>query len=316
MTYHVNDDVSLFANYREGFKSGGFNASITGRNRTAATMVAIDDSFLREDVKGYELGFKSEWFDNTLRVNGAFFDYDYTELQQSAFFTDPVTGSAITRTANAGEAQVRGFEADMLWLTPLEGLTMTGNVAFNDNEFGDYIAVCNEYQLWVDPTGCDVDFDGDVTTWAGNNNPNNLVAGTGFDAQDRAGQPLRRAPRWSGSLGASYDAPLSSSLRFKANGLLSFSGKYQANGENNPLGIQDAYVTLNTSLGVYSEDGGWAFDVIARNLTDEAYLTTAFDATRTAGRVPTTFENMAGTRNAPRQIFLQLTLVPTALLGN
>ena len=317
VTWRANDDVSFFANYKEGFKSGGFNTSITGRDSTAAGSagagngVPIDDSYLREDVEGFEIGFKTEWFDNSLRLNGALFSYDYTELQQSTFITDE---NNVTRTAttNAGEAQVQGIEVDMLWLPPVEGLTVTGNLAYNDNEFGDYIAVCNEYQLWVDPTGCNVDFDNDVTTWAGSNNPNNLVAGTGFDAQDRSGHPLRRAPEWAGSLGFTHDAGLTNSLRLKTTGLLSYSGEYNANGENNPNGIQDAYVTLNGSLGLYSENDAWSIDLIGRNLTDEAYLTSAFDATRTTVGTATTFENMAAIRNAPRQVFLQLTVRPQA----
>ena len=319
-TWRVNDDLSFFANYKEGFKSGGFNTSITGRDSSAAGSlgagngVPIDDSFLREDVEGFEIGFKSEWFNNSLRLNGAIFSYDYTELQQSTFVTDE---NNVTRTAttNAGEAQVQGIEVDMLWVPPVDGLTITGNLAYNDNEFGDYIAVCNEYQLWVDPTGCDVDIDNDVTTWAGSNNPNNLVAGTGFDAQDRSGHPLRRAPEWSGSLGFTHDAGVTNSIRLKTTGLLSYSGEYNANGENNPNGIQDAYVTLNGSLGIYSDNDAWSLDLIGRNLTDEAYLTSAFDATRTTVGTATTFENMAAIRNAPRQIFLQLTVRPQALFN-
>ena len=315
LTWRATDDVSFFASYKEGFKSGGFNNSVLDRDSTTRDGVPIDDSFKREDVEGFELGWKSEWFNNTLRINGAIFSYDYTELQQSSFFTDPVSGAVVVRTANAGEAEVRGFEADLLWATPVEGLTMTGNIAYNDSEFGNYVSVCNEYQLWVDPTGCDVDVDNDVTTWAGNNNPNNLVAGTGFDAQDRAGDTLRRAPEWAGSVGLSYDTSLSSALRFRANGLLSYSGEYYGNGENNPLGIQDSYVTVNTGLGIYAENGGWDLDLNVRNLTDEAYALTTFDTSRSAGSPATTSENLGAARNAPRQIFLQLTVRPQALFN-
>ena len=258
VSYKPTDDLTFFANYKEGFKSGGFNSSAISRAQSAGLVALglgtpLDDSFLDENVEGFEVGAKMELLDNTMRLNVTAFSYDYTDLQQSAFFT---VGSGIeVRTVNAGSAFIEGFEADMLWLTPVDGLTFTGNIAYNNNEFGDYNSECSDYQLFVDATGCNVDVDNDITTSADSNNPNTLVAGTGFDAQNRSGQPLRRAPEWAGSFGLNYETVLSNNLVFRSNGAVSWSGEYQANGENNPRGIQDSYAILNASFGIGSEDG-------------------------------------------------------------
>ena len=319
VSYRPTDDLTFFANYKEGFKSGGFNSSSISRALAGAIGVPLDDSFLEENVEGYELGAKMELFNNTMRLNVTAFSYDYTDLQQSAFFTTPGGGIEV-RTVNAGSAFIDGVEADMLWLTPVEGLTFTGNLAYNDNEFGDYNSECNDYQLFVDATGCDVDLDNNVATSADGSNPNTLVAGTGFDAQNRAGQPLRRAPEWAGSLGLNYERNLSNDLIFRSNGAISYSGEYQANGENNPRGIQESYAIFDASFGIGSQDGGWQLDLIGRNLTDEAYITTAYDATGSAGTDASgdriTEDNLQAARNAPMQVFLQLTIRPQVLFGN
>lgn len=318
ISWDVTEDHTLFANYKEGFKSGGFNASTlerSGSTRPGAT--PIDDAFNEELVEGFEFGMKSEWFDNSLRLNVTGFLYDYTDLQQSSFFTDS-TGAVIVKTVNAAEAVLRGVEADLLWVTPLDGLSAIANLSYNKNRFEGFIQECNEFQLWFDSTGCNIDIDGDPTTWADENNPNVLVAGTGFEAQDRTGTPLRRAPKWSGSAGLSYERPVYNDLLFRASSLVSFSTRYQANGENNPQGIQKRYATLHANLGIGAEDGAWQFDIIGRNLTDKAFLTSAFDNSRsadTAGGAAVTAQHLAGIRNAPRQIFLQVTVRPQELFN-
>ena len=66
----------LYASYTEGYKAGGFNS-------------AADDilagPFDPEEVTNYELGMKSSWLDNTLRVNAAVFSYTYDNLQSLEF---------------------------------------------------------------------------------------------------------------------------------------------------------------------------------------------------------------------------------------
>ena len=82
LDWRVWGDVLLYASYAEGYKAGGYNS--------AGQILA--PAFEPEQVTNYELGMKSTWFDNTLRVNAAFFSYEYDDLQalefiQAACFT-------------------------------------------------------------------------------------------------------------------------------------------------------------------------------------------------------------------------------------
>lgn len=319
LSWRPRDNVTLFVTYKEGFKSGGFNMSGTERALSNASLITPgglvplpeqEFSYNREDVAGYELGAKLELLDNTLRVNTAIFSYEYTELQ-SAVIVPSLTGTPASRTINAGEATIRGFETDLLWQTPWEPLTVSANLAFNDNEFGSFITQCNEFQRFTEgDTGCNVDVDGDLSTNAGGTN--SVILNGGFDGQDRDGHPLRRAPEWSGSIGLNFDTALSETLRFKANVLASYSDEYQADGENNPLMVQDSYWLLNGGLGIYAEDGSWSVDLIGRNLNDEVVELTTFDLGATGS--DTVPQDIASSRNNPREIMIQFTFRPDLFL--
>ena len=76
LDYRVTEDVLLYASWAEGYKAGGFN-SVGERND--------DPPFDPEEVTTWEVGIKSTWFDNTLRINAAYFDYDYDNLQELSF---------------------------------------------------------------------------------------------------------------------------------------------------------------------------------------------------------------------------------------
>ena len=319
VSWDATDDLNFFASYKEGFKSGGFNASTLDRAPTVGNpAAAIDDSFLAETVNGFEVGFKSEWFDNTLRLNGAFYTYEYDELQLSVVTEVVVNGvaSPVVSTDNAGSADIKGVEVDMLWLTPIEGLSLTSYLAYNDSKYTDYISECSDYQLFTDPTGCDVNVDtgganGGLDTSAGG--IFDVITDNGFDSQDRAGTPLTNAPKWSGSVGANYDTLVNSSFGFRANLLLSFNSDQNASADNNPLAIQDAHVLLNGGLGIYAENGGWELELIGRNLTDEVVLIDAFNQSRSGSATAPRF--LGGVRNAPREVMLQLTVRPQSLFN-
>lgn len=89
----------------EGFKAGGFNA----RARNSSELEPFDP----EKVLTYEIGVKSQWFDDRLRANAAVFYNDYTDIQVVVVEADPLTGQVFSRVENAGEAEIKGFEVEL-----------------------------------------------------------------------------------------------------------------------------------------------------------------------------------------------------------
>jgi iron complex outermembrane receptor protein len=92
--YAINDDNMVYAKYTEGFKSGGWNARATDPR----DFNLID----AETAEAWEAGFKSEFMNNRLRLNGAFFHNTYKDFIITAL--NPDTGGFVT--INAAEAVI------------------------------------------------------------------------------------------------------------------------------------------------------------------------------------------------------------------
>lgn len=119
----VADDHLLYVTYSEGFKSGIFPSQAA--NGEAAT-TPIDP----EEATNIEIGAKTQWWDNRLRFNIAYFDLDYDDLQ--VFFL----ADNVLNTANAN-AEVSGVELDFA-AAITENFTLTGSYANLDGEYTEY----------------------------------------------------------------------------------------------------------------------------------------------------------------------------------
>lgn len=128
VTYQVNDDTMLFVSATKGFKSGGFDAR-SSRG---------PDPFDPETSIQYEVGAKTEWLENRLRLNIAGFFTDYEDLQVRITCDDP---SCISSTAieNAAEAEIKGVELEFAFAAT-DKLTLRGFVNYLDATFTDYVA--------------------------------------------------------------------------------------------------------------------------------------------------------------------------------
>ena len=74
LDFKVNEDVMLFATYSEGYKSGVFISQNT--NATLAS-----EPLSPESATNIELGARTEWLDNRLRVNMTYFQLDNEDQQ-------------------------------------------------------------------------------------------------------------------------------------------------------------------------------------------------------------------------------------------
>ncbi|MFX4662509.1 TonB-dependent receptor, partial [Acinetobacter baumannii] len=71
----------LFASYKQGFKSGGFDAGFT--NGAIAVARNFDNTFREEKVSGGEGGVKFGGRNLTISIVG--YRYDYKDLQVGAY---------------------------------------------------------------------------------------------------------------------------------------------------------------------------------------------------------------------------------------
>jgi iron complex outermembrane receptor protein len=125
--YKITPDIMAYGSIATGYRSGG------NTPRPFAPDQALP--FGPESIVNYELGLKNTLFDNRLRLNLAAF---YSELQDVQFTllacpeisTFPTCGV----TANAGDAEVKGFEAE-LTAEPIDDFLIDASMSHVDFEY-------------------------------------------------------------------------------------------------------------------------------------------------------------------------------------
>ena len=106
--YQITEDAMVYGSIARGFKAGNIGlAASDAINGFVAN--PVDPEFLW----AYELGLKSQWLENSLRINVALFFNQWDDMQLS-HFTNTAIGPATILTNVAG-AETYGAEFDIIW---------------------------------------------------------------------------------------------------------------------------------------------------------------------------------------------------------
>jgi iron complex outermembrane recepter protein len=120
LDHNLTEDVLLYGSYSTGYKAGVYNLVVTSG--------VPADALPPETVDAFELGFKSDLADGTLRLNGATFYYEYENLQ----FATLVPGAIVTNAA--AKAEIYGAELEATWLVT-DNLDFQAGISWVDGEF-------------------------------------------------------------------------------------------------------------------------------------------------------------------------------------
>jgi len=232
--YKPNRDLLFFATFARGYL--GPTVTFSGLTGTRSTVAP-------QTVKDLTAGAKMQFLDRTLTVNINGFWDKYKDLQTSVF-----NGQEFL-TENAGAAEVKGFELELI-ARPIPHFSVNTSFTYSDAKFTDYVTAC--------PTTFVVAGTAAVNCTA----PGSTAATPLYDAK---GNVLPGSPKYSIVVGANWEQPITESLTFDAAANLSFRSKTQnAVGDKNT--IQPAYETVNLNFGVGAEDGAWRVGAFVRNL--------------------------------------------------
>ncbi len=136
LSIDASRDVHLYGKWSTGYKSGGANSRSLNYAR-----------FNPETVSMFEIGAKTEFLDNRVRLNVAAYTGTYKNIQLdfSGQYEDFVNGVRVvttrttTDTVNApGTGRLKGAEAE-LTIAPTRGLTLTGSFAYNSVTIPDTV---------------------------------------------------------------------------------------------------------------------------------------------------------------------------------
>ncbi|HEY6814501.1 MAG TPA: TonB-dependent receptor [Croceibacterium sp.] len=145
LSWMPTSDVTVYAGYSRGFRSGGFNQTGVGGVAAANGIVGVGDVFQAETADTLEAGFKTRLFDDLLSFNGAVFT---TESKNSYFFVF-LAANSTQNLGNVPKTRIDGFELEA-FLTPTPDLQINAalGMTWSDiKEFPDPVVIGNEAPL-------------------------------------------------------------------------------------------------------------------------------------------------------------------------
>jgi iron complex outermembrane receptor protein len=242
ISYKFNDDVMAYAQWQQGLRSGGFN----GRANTQGAV----GPFGTETVDAYEIGLKTTLADGKLRFNLAAFRNDYSDVQTGTqgeirnAAGDVIGFQSIV--VNAASERIDGFELEANWAVSKE-FTINFNAGWLDARYTDYVA--------------DLTSDGIA-------NPT-----------DNTDLPLPFAPKWSGSLGLTYEHDFDAGTLTLNGNAVYMDDVYTSSGTINRTSdvfVREANTLFDATISWRPADAGWKVALWGKNITNEHYINNTF----------------------------------------
>jgi iron complex outermembrane recepter protein len=241
LTYQHSDSMMFYGSWGEGFTSGGL------QNVNNVGIVALDP----EIITTWELGLRSDWLNNTLRINATYFDSEWDGMRVQQLPPDPNNPGAslpFPYPTSDGFGTAAGFEFELTYI-PIDNLTLNLGLGLIDTAYSERGS-----------------FDG-----TNGISPNS---------------PFAYAPDKSASLGANYDFGLKGGATLSFSGSYGWMGEYVRDAAyqrtlidaKGNIVYEPAYGILNARVTYQSADQQYTVALWGSNLTDERYINGGFDA--------------------------------------
>jgi outer membrane receptor protein involved in Fe transport len=239
--YKFDQGALLYATISQGYKAGIFSA--IGASRVNQYTPAT-----QEKVVAYEGGFKLPLAGRQLQFNGAAFYYDYSDKQVRGRVQDTVFG-LLEKLLNVPKSYIFGLEGELV-ARPATGLTLSANATYLKSK------VTSNYSATPDGLG--------------------VYNAQGYTGNFR-GSVLPYTPKFSGSLDAQYEFPVSDDLKAFVGGTATYQGRQNTTFRTEILRADDFfiddYALVDARVGVASADNRWKVTAFGRNLTNKSYVT-------------------------------------------
>jgi iron complex outermembrane recepter protein len=242
----INDRTLAYATVSTGYKAGGFNdGCLSGSAGCPSTISnARTENGLYYDpetLTSYEVGIKTRFLDNAVRLNLSAFHYDYKSLQLSQIIVCTPSGGNCQNTTNAGSAKVDGVEMDAT-ITPSE----------NDR-----------FELAINYLKARYDVF----------RPATAAVPLGIDFHGKA---LDRSPSWTASAGYTHTFQLGGGSNIEAGVRTRISDSYMLAGLANLFQFrQPGYSKTDATITFNAPDKRFYVQAFVKNIEDTVLITTA-----------------------------------------
>ena len=232
LNYQVTDAAMVYGQVSTGFRAPGFNP----RPFTPEQLLPIPG----ESLTSYEIGAKTDWLENRLRLNVAAFYSDYGSrvitrsqlecLPPFEMTLSPCPGpTAPWLNFLTGPAEVTGFEVE-LTAEPVQGLLIDGAMGYSHfkSKSGDLII-------------------------------------------DGVPRKLTGLPEWTANLGAQYEVVIGNSGSITPRLDWFYTGTIYYDPRNLPLATQPSHSVFNGRITYQTADKDWSLVLSVTNLTNKFY---------------------------------------------
>lgn len=257
--YQALKNLMLYGSVRKGFKPGGFTANNT-----------VIESQLNptkpESLLAYELGFKSDFWHNKIRINGDAFWYNYHGQQVAGLaFVDNY--GVVGQYLNVPKSRIWGVEME-IDANPIPGLLLHQHIGYERGNYERYNA--------LDSSAMAAAYRQTGVLKPYYSNYNHVDMGIPkLSLQGSASYKVRLADNWNLTPYVDY----------------SYRGAQQ-NVPGNTLYRMRAYVLMDVGLTFAPKNNRWSVAVYSNNILDRRY-----DITRETG-----FNGIFGVPGTPRMV--------------
>jgi iron complex outermembrane receptor protein len=225
LDHQFTPDVYSYLQYTRGFKSGQFNV-----------IAPSNPPVKPEKIDAYEMGTKTTLFDRRLRLNGAVYYYDYSDIQLTRVI---LAGNELY---NAAKAKIKGADADFDFAAT-RNLELRGGVSYFDGIYSSFPNAPAFYPAF------------------GGGNTSATI--------DATGKFMIDSPKWEGNVAAVYTIP-SSIGSFSVTGLYSINSGYFFEPDNRVR--QPEFHIVNATLEWKSLSETFGIRLWGKNLTNAEYV--------------------------------------------
>ena len=234
LSYDFSDQITGYASFSQGFKSGGFDM----RGDAISTPQTVN-GYDPESVDSYEIGLKGSLFDRRLSFSTSIFQNEYQDQQvttQVPIVVGGVTTGIASFVDNVGSSTFKGAEIEAQ-LAITDWLTANLAVGYLDSQFDEFLRF-------------------------------NLATSTFEDISDQV--VLQNAPKYTGYFGLTYRGEVAGG-QLVVTPSVSYRDDYSQFEFPNPILDQEAYTLVDLSILWTDPSDRYTVGLFGKNLTDEEY---------------------------------------------
>jgi len=246
LDWKPSEDMLVYGSISRGFNAGTYNSQFLD---TLDQLPPTDS----ESILAYEVGVKSTLAGGRARLEAAAYYYDYQDLQVIAVVPRGMIDANVL--TNADEADLNGAEVQLQAIVT-EAFDVTLGVSYINSEFGNLVTR-------VSGTG------------VGSADPYNAPVFGSVDINIE-GEPLPNHPEWSFNASGRLRLPVTDDWEFVGQADVLWEDEIRRDLQGTRALFSESHWNVDARLALETTDDKWSVAIWGRNLTDETYITEAY----------------------------------------